>query len=133
MHGGFERMVPVLHRNEVAAVMFNYRTAALGPAERQFLGTHFTHYWGNLYLPGTDLSRLAAGSSLAFEVLKPRAFRYEGSGAISIDGTPFTSGALARGVHAIRADRAAPGRLIIDTPGPPPAPLSPQELYVNFD
>src|SRR5262249_29706860 len=84
--GAFPRIVPALRRHAPHCVMLNYRTAALGAEEKQFIGAHFVHYWGNIFLPGTDLK------NATFEVLAPRAFRYDGNGAIAIDGTPFVRG-----------------------------------------
>jgi hypothetical protein len=126
-HGAFPRMIPELRRNAVDCILFNYRTAALPGEERQFIAAHFVHLGGNIYLPGTDLSRPA------FEVLAPRVFRYEGAGAIEVDGVPFTRGVLARGVHRVHVTRAsAPSQLILDTP-PPALTGPPLSLFPGFD
>jgi hypothetical protein len=132
--GAFPRMVPELRRNAVGCVLFNYRTAALQSPERDFLAAHVAHYWANLYLPGADLSPMPAGATRTFEVLAPRVFRYDGSGAIIVDGVPFARGPLAAGNHRIDILRAAaPSRLIIDTPPPIPPPAPPRELFPSFD
>ena len=70
---------------------------------------------------------------MPFDVLKTREFRYDGGGAISIDGKPFQRGTVTRGVHIVRVDRAAPSRIIMSTPPPIPPPVPPTELYINFD
>ena len=129
MHGGFPRMVPELRKNGCAGVMLNYRTLALGPAERTFLATHFVHYWGYLFLAGTEVN----APDLSFEVLAPREYVHKGSGAISIDGRPFERGVLTRGMHAIHVERAGPSRIILAAPPPLHRPIGPGELYVNFD
>jgi hypothetical protein len=114
-------------------VILNYRTGALGADERNFIATHYAPYWQNLFLAGLELTGLANGTSLPLEVLKSREFRYDGAGAISVDGKPFRRGMLTRGVHVLRIDRAAPSRIIMSTPPPVPAPAPPAGLYVNFD
>jgi len=131
VHGAFPRIVPELHRNAVACVLYDYRTSALPAEEKAFIGSHFTHYGGNIYLPGADLTRAA---SIEFEVLAPARFRYEGRGAIAVDGTPFTRGLLTRGVHHISTIRpATPSRIVIDAP--PPALTGPPSLslFPTFD
>jgi hypothetical protein len=133
-HGGFTRMVPELRRRACAGIQFNYRTAALGRDEQAFIAGHYAHYWGNLYLPGAELAHEPRGATRTLEVLKARAFRYDGGGAITVDGTPFRRGTLAAGSHTIGIiESAAPARLIVDTPTPAPPPTPPVELYVNFD
>jgi hypothetical protein len=130
-HGTFPRIVPALRHNAVDCVMFNYRTEGMGAEEQQFVGAHFVHYWANIFLPGTDLSH---GGVPAFEVLAPRAFRYDGAGAIAVDGTPFVRGTLLAGNHHIDVIRpSAPSRLIMDTPPPFPPPTAPRPLYPAFD
>jgi len=131
--GGFPRMVPELRRNACSAVILNYRTRALAGDERKFISTHYAHYWGNLFLAGLELTGVAEGTSVPFEVLKMRDFRYEGGGAISVDGKPFREGMLTEGTHVVRVDRAAPSRIIMSTRSPAPPPAPPAELYVNFD
>jgi hypothetical protein len=134
--GGFARMVPLLRRNQCAGVMLNYRTAVLGEPERAFLRTHYVHYWRNLYLAGTELSGAPRGATATLEVLKPRVYRYDGDGAITVDGAPFTRGALSAGAHTVIVQRAsqASARLIVETPLPVPPREAPYaDLYVNFD
>jgi hypothetical protein len=131
-YGAFPRIIPDLRRNAAACVTYDYRTAALLPDVKQFIGTHFTHYGGNLFLPGVDLSN--AATTIAFEALATKPFRYDGAGAIAVDGTPFVRGTLTRGMHRIDVVRAAsPSRLVIDAPPPkligPPSP----ELFRNYD
>lgn len=136
MNGGFARMEPLLRKNACAGVMFNYRTAALADPERAFLRTHYVHYWRNLFLQGLELSGAPRGAAVPFEVLKTRRFRYDGDGAITVDGAPFTRGALQAGVHTVVVYRASqsPARLIVDTPAPvPPRERPLPDLYVNFD
>ena len=132
--GGFPRMAPELRRNACAAVLMNYRTQSLGPEEREFFRGHYAHYWSTLFLAGRDLSREGAGDAIPFEVLKTRTFRYDGGGAITIDGMPFQRGTLRAGMHTITVARgSADARLITDTPPPVPPRLPPAALYVNFD
>jgi len=129
-YGAFPRIVPELRRNAVACILYDYRTALLPPDVKEFIGTHFTHYGGNVFLPGT----LIGAKPIAFEALDAKPFRYEGNGAITVDGAPFTRGVLARGMHRIDVVRASsPSRLVIDAP--PPALLGPPspELFRNFD
>ena len=133
-HGGFPRMVPELRRHACAGVLLNYRTLALPKEERRFIASHYVHYWSNLYLPGAELSNAPAGSTHAFEVMKGRAYRYEGNGLITIDGRPFVRGELTAGTHTIAVVRASTeARLIVDTPAPVPPRVGPSSLYVNFD
>jgi hypothetical protein len=132
-HGAFPRIIPELRGNGVACVLYNYRTAALPAAEQQFIAAHFVRSGGNLFLPGADLSRAATGDTVSLETLADDRFRYEGGGAITVDGAPFVRGALARGVHAIRVVRAAAGaKLIIDSP-PPALAGPPGEIFPPFD
>ncbi|HXI13144.1 MAG TPA: glycosyltransferase family 39 protein [Thermoanaerobaculia bacterium] len=135
-HGGFARMVPELRRNLCAGVILNYRTSALGNEERMFIRTHFVHYWRNLFLAGAELTGAPRDSVVQFESLKSRAYRYDGDGAITVDGASFLRGTLGTGIHTIRIEResATPSRLIMDTPAPVPARALPlTDLYVNFD
>jgi hypothetical protein len=81
-------------------------------------------------LPGIELSH----GDATFEALADRVFRYEGNGAIEVDGAPFTRGLLTRGEHDIRVLRAAaPSRLVLDTP--PPALTGPPvvSLFPGFN
>ena len=119
-HGTFPPMLPELRRNAVAAVMFNYRTAALPREEKTFIGSHFTRYTGDIFLPGIDLTGVPAGEHRRLDVLAPRRFRVDGA-EVTVDGVPFRSGALTAGVHDVGIVRGAPwGRLIADTPPPVP-------------
>ncbi len=50
--GEFPPIIPFLQRNEPVVAMTNYRTVSLPPADRAFLGTHFVHYAGSIYVLG---------------------------------------------------------------------------------
>jgi hypothetical protein len=134
-NGAFPRMVPELRRNKVACVLNNYRMAVLPPLEKNFIGAHFTHYDGYIFLPGADLSAVATGHQRTFEALAEATYRYDGSGAITVDGTPFTRGRLTMGLHRIAVIRASlSSRLIVDTPQPVPAQTEPRApLFGQFD
>jgi hypothetical protein len=131
-NGQFPRIVPELRKNAVACVLYNYRTALLPPTEKAFIGAHFTHYGGNIFLPGADLSAIGEGASIGFEALAPARFRYEGGGAIVVDGAPFVEGALTRGIHRISVVRAARGSHLMVS-APPPLVPGPGTLFEPFD
>jgi hypothetical protein len=134
--GGFPPMVPALRQSKPVAVIWSYRTQWLEPPESEFLREHFVHHDGNVLLLGTNLSDLAPGTELTFEVLKAGSFRFDGSGTLLVDGQPFLEGWLEEGPHrlAIERDRAEPARLIRSTPPPVQIPARPPEpLFINFD
>jgi hypothetical protein len=132
--GVYPDMIPKLRQNESIATMLNYRSVWLPPREAAFMGEHYVHYTGNLFLMGTGISNLEPGMQRPFEVLKEKTFRWEGTAPIQIDGQPFEQGTLAKGVHVISATQTvARGRLIMDTPKPYPKREPPRALYKNFD
>lgn len=134
-NGAFPRIVPELRRNNVACVLYNYRTAVLPPLEKDFIGTHFTHYDGYIFLPGADLSAISDGNQRPFETLAGATYRYDGAGAITVDGIPFSRGTLAAGIHRIAVIRSSlSSRLIVDTPPPVPTQSEPRApLFGQFD
>lgn len=133
--GQFPRIAPVLRRNACAGVILNYRTAALGEEERAFIREHYAHYWRNLYLPGVVLDGAARGTTRTLGVLQRREFRYDGRGAIRVDGAPFARGILEAGDHDVVVVASSDSaRLIIATPEPVPQRLAPAaDLYATFD
>jgi hypothetical protein len=132
--GVYPPMIPYLREREVVAMMTNYRHAWLPRADQEFFQDHFVRYTGDLFLLGTPIYDLQPGAGRSFEVLKEKPFRYEGDGAISIDGLPFTRGVLAKGTHEIMVDRrVGAGRLIMDTPEPHPKSVGRRPYYPAFD
>jgi hypothetical protein len=132
--GRFPPIPETLRANQAVGVILNYRVGWLRPHERQFVGERFVHYSGNLFLLGRDLARLPPGIEVEHEVLKERVFRFEGRGALRVDGRAFSEGLLARGSHSLRVDRLeGPGRLILATPPPIPPARPPVDLFVHFD
>lgn len=133
--GGLPPMVPALRERGNVAFVYNYRVGWLRGEERTFLHEHYAHYTGNLFLHGRELSGLPADIDVPFEVLRTKRFRYDGPvSALLVDGQPFTSGELARGVHVLRLRRPLTGaRLILDVPGPRPQRLPPATLFLHFD
>jgi len=131
--GRFPRIADELRRSQAVAFVYNYRIGWLTGEEKRFLEEHFTHYDGNLSLLGSMLP-IEPGESMTFEVLKAKPFRYDGRGAILVDGRPFRRGWLERGPHVVtRVERAGRDRLIMDTPPPIPwPPRPPVELYDVF-
>ncbi|MCG8458041.1 MAG: hypothetical protein MI919_17325, partial [Holophagales bacterium] len=101
--GGMPPIEQELAENGTVVVVQNYRTQWLGP-ERRLIQEAFTHYHGNLYVLGRDLSGAPAGVEIPFRVLKTKPFRYEGPGTLEIGGEPFRRGVLARGTHLLRLD-----------------------------
>lgn len=129
--GGIRRIPDELRDREVAAFIMNYRFEGLPQEDRRFLLEHFAQYDGNVFLAGSSLP-IEAGESLEFEVLKSKPFRYDGDGAILVDGEPFRQGLLGKGVHRItRVERRGPDRLIAATS--PPVPWPPRPVVQLFD
>jgi hypothetical protein len=132
--GGFPPMIPYLRGREMVAATRNYRTTSLPPAEREFLAARTVSWDGDLHVLGRSLDGMRTGDTVTFEALKEKAFRFEGAGAISIDGIPFTRGVLARGPHVIAVTADIPaGRLILDVPPAATLPSPPGKLYLIFD
>lgn len=131
--GRFPRIADELRRSQAVAFVYNYRIGLLTGGEKKFLEEHFAHYDGNLSLLGTRLP-IAPGESMTFEVLKSKPFRYDGGGAILVDGQPFRRGFLERGPHRVtRVEGRGRDRLIMDTPPPVPwPPRPPVELFDVF-
>lgn len=132
--GGFPPMIDSWRERGLAAVILNYRTSWLEEPEIGFLRERFVHYWGNVLLPGRDVTAVASGAEVPFEVLRDHLFRWEGTRGLSVDGRPFAEGPLRRGWHRLRleGEPAGPERLIVAVPRPAD-PLPPQRLYTNFD
>ncbi len=132
--GIYPPMIPLLRENESVATMLTYRSQWLPRKERAFMSSHYVHYTGNLFVLGTAIEQAPVGREMRFDVLKEKAFRWDGDGAISVDGAPFVRGVLGKGVHVVRVEEAVShGRLIMDTPEPYPALEPPRVLYKNFD
>lgn len=131
--GRFPRIPATLRDRQAVAYVFNYRIAWLAGEEKAFLEQHFVHYDGNVFLLGSPLD-VAPGESLELEVLKTKELRYDGAGAVLVDGRPFRRGVLERGPHRVtRVARRGPDRLILATPPPVPwPPRPPQPLYDFF-
>jgi hypothetical protein len=133
--GGLPRMVPALRRSGAVAFVYNYRVGWLRGEEQAFLHERFAHHSGNVFLLGRELGALPVGVDVPFEVLRTKRFRYDGpASALLVDGQPFSSGELSRGVHVLRLQRSAAGaRLILEVPEPRPPRHPPAPLYVAFD
>jgi hypothetical protein len=132
--GGFPRMVPELERSAPTAVMLNYRTGDLRGVERRFLGAHYIHHDGPIFVHGKAVQRLTPGEELAFRALKSMRFRWEGEDALLVDGAPFREGELAAGEHRLTSARPlGPGRLVPARATRSAPPRQPFELFPSFD
>ncbi len=133
--GKFDRMIDAWRARGVVAIVQSYRTNWIRDPEQSFIRAHYVRYADNILLHGRSLDGLAPGSQRGFEVLSEREFRYDGEGAIAVDGQPFTRGVLSRGNHIVTTDqRISHGRLIMATPPPhPPKPGKKRKLYPSFD
>ncbi len=130
--GHFERIPDTVRARRGVAYVLNYRTPWLPAEDRLFLERHFVLYDRNLFLLGSSLDA-EPGESLDFDVLDGRVFRYDGDGAILVDGEPFREGVLERGTHRItRVVRRGPDRLIMATPEPIPWPPRPPIALYDF-
>lgn len=132
--GGMPRIPGELRERQVVAIVMNYRIQWLEGEERTFLRSHYAHYDGNVFLQGRYLGDLAPGDGVELEVLKDKEFRFDGDGAILVDGREFRQGFLPRGRHRItRTAGHGPARLIMATPPPIPwPPRPPQQLFESF-
>lgn len=130
---GIPRIPDELRRTGAVAFIMNYRFDWLPPEDVGFLNERFVHYDGNIFLLGSQLV-IEPGEAIDFEVLKSKDFRYDGAGAVLVDGEPFREGFLEKGRHRItRVELNGLDRLIMATPPPvrwPPRP--PGRLFAFF-
>lgn len=132
--GRFPPIPETLRENEAVGVILNYRVGWLRPHEREFVSERFVRYSSNVLLLGRDLTRAPVGVDFEFEALKSKRFRFEGSGALRVDGSLFSEGPLSRGRHRIRVEAlTGPGRLILASAPLGVVPAEPVELFVRFD
>jgi hypothetical protein len=132
--GRFPPIPQTLRENEAVGIILNYRVGWLRPQEREFVSERFVRYTGNLLLLGRDLTRAPVGIDFEFEALKSKRFRFEGAGAIRVDGSPFVEGPLAKGSHRVSVEAlSGPGRLILASAPAGVAVTEPVELFVPFD
>lgn len=132
--GRFPPIPETLRENEAVGIILNYRVGWLRPHEKEFVSERFVRYTGNLLLLGRELTNAPIGVDFEFEALKSKPFRFEGAGAIRVDGAPFLEGPITKGRHRIRVEAlAGPGRLILASAPPDAAAAAPVDLYVPFD
>jgi hypothetical protein len=134
-HGDYPRIAPWLREHGLDLFVVNYRVQWLEGEDREFLQSNFVRVEPNLFLSGRDLDGLRAGETRRFEVTRAGDYRFDGDGALQVDGRPFTRGRLERGVYALSsADGIARGRLVsARAPARPSEPMIDVPLYAGFD
>lgn len=133
--GDFPPIIPYLERNQPAVMMLNYRTRALPRRDQLFLRAHYVHLDGPIFVLGASLRNLRPSESMAFELLKTDAYRYQGPPGILVDGSAFEAGELRAGRHTLTAtSEIEAARILLDRAARhQTAARSIFEIYPAFD
>ena len=98
-------IVPHLRRRQPKVFIQNYRADALSVNEREFLGRHFVHDWGNVWVVGVSSERIGEGTgSRSIELLSSADYAVlaEDLTRVRIDGRNARAvESLAAGAHTL--------------------------------
>ena len=133
--GDYPPIAAWLREHGLDLFVVNYRLKWLTGADRAFLQSHFVRVEPNLFLSGSDLDGLPPGAAKTFEVTRAGEYRFDGAGALLVDGVSFVRGRLERGSYSLETPSGIErGRLVrANAPGFRSGEMRDARVFHAFD